>query len=333
MAFFNKIVSGLKKTRENFLSKLNDLFGTTKKIDNEFFDKLEEILIMSDVGTVASMEIVSNLKKKCRENKCQDISELKDIFVEEIINIFNDNNEQENDFVLKSPAIILVIGVNGTGKTTSIGKLGNWFKNQDKKVMLVAGDTFRAAAAEQLEIWAKRINVPIVSHKEGSDPGAVIYDAIKSAKAKKIDVLLCDTAGRLHNKVNLMNELKKIFKIIDREFPEAQLEVFISIDATMGQNAIQQAKLFNEACNLTGIVLTKLDSSAKGGMVIPIVKELKIPVRFVGIGEKVEDIQEFDYKNFALALFSESEKIDDDDNDNSDNANDIENIDDTDEKG
>ena len=333
MAFFNKIVSGLKKTRENFLSKLNDLFGTTKKIDNEFFDKLEEILIMSDVGTVASMEIVSNLKKKCRENKCQDISELKDIFVEEIINIFNDNNEQENDFVLKSPAIILVIGVNGTGKTTSIGKLGNWFKNQDKKVMLVAGDTFRAAAAEQLEIWAKRINVPIVSHKEGSDPGAVIYDAIKSAKAKKIDVLLCDTAGRLQNKVNLMNELRKIFKIIDREFPEAQLEVFISIDATMGQNAIQQAKLFNEACNLTGIVLTKLDSSAKGGMVIPIVKELKIPVRFVGIGEKVEDIQEFDYKNFALALFSESEKIDDDDNDNSDNANDIENIDDTDEEG
>ena len=199
--------------------------------------------------------------------------------------------------------------------------------------MLVAGDTFRAAAVEQLEIWANKINVPIISNKEGSDPGAVIYDAIKSAKTKKIDILICDTAGRLQNKINLMNELKKIFKIIDREFSEAQLEVFISIDATMGQNAIQQARLFNESCDLTGIVLTKLDSSARGGMVIPIVKELKIPVRFVGVGEKEGDIQEFDYKNFAFALFSESEKInnDNDDNNNNSDADHIENTDDTDD--
>lgn len=335
MAFFNKIVDGLKKTRKDFLGKLNALFGTAKKFDDEFFDRLEEILIMSDVGTVASMEIVSNVKKKCRENKCRDISELKGIFVEEIMNIFNDNNERENAFVLKSPAIILMVGVNGAGKTTSIGKLGNLFKNQGKKVMLVAGDTFRAAAVEQLEIWANKINVPIISNKEGSDPGAVIYDAIKSAKTKKIDILICDTAGRLQNKINLMNELKKIFKIIDREFSEAQLEVFISIDATMGQNAIQQARLFNESCDLTGIVLTKLDSSARGGMVIPIVKELKIPVRFVGVGEKEGDIQEFDYKNFAFALFSESEKInnDNDDNNNNSDADHIENTDDTDEEG
>ena len=308
MALIEKIFSGLKKTRENFLNKLDDLFGNYKKIDDEFFNRLEEILIMSDVGAVTSVEIVEKIKKICREKKCSDVGELKNIFVDEIINIFRDH-DKEKKFDIKSPTIILVVGVNGAGKTTSIGKLGNFFKKQGKSVMFVAADTFRAAATEQLVIWAERINVPIIKRAENSDPGAVIFDAIKSAKAKKTDVLICDTAGRLHNKVNLMNELKKIFKIIKREFSEAQLEVFISIDATMGQNAIQQAKLFNEACDLTGIVLTKLDSSAKGGMVIPIVKDLKIPVRFVGVGEKIEDIQEFDYENFALALFNLNDNL------------------------
>lgn len=319
MALIEKIFSGLKKTRENFLNKLDDLFGNYKKIDDEFFNRLEEILIMSDVGAVTSVEIVEKIKKTCREKKCSDVGELKNIFVDEIINIFKDHDEKEK-FDIKSPTIILVVGVNGAGKTTSIGKLGNFFKKQGKSVMFVAADTFRAAATDQLVIWAERINVPIIKRAENSDPGAVIFDAIKSAKAKKTDVLICDTAGRLHNKVNLMNELKKIFKIIRREFSEAQLEVFISIDATMGQNAIQQAKLFNEACDLTGIVLTKLDSSAKGGMVIPIVKDLKIPVRFVGVGEKVEDIQEFDYENFALALFNLNDSLEQDiNNENEEN--------------
>ena len=313
MALFEKIFSGLKKTRENFLSKLDDLFGKYKKIDAKLFDRLEEILIMSDVGAMTSMEIIEKIKKTCREKKCSDVNELKNIFVDEIINIFKGHKEEEK-FDIKSPAIILMVGVNGAGKTTSIGKLGNFFKKQGKSVMFVAADTFRAAAIDQLVIWAERVSVPIVKRAENSDPGAVIFDAIKSAKAKKTDILICDTAGRLQNKVNLMNELKKIFKIIRQEFSEAQLEVFISIDATMGQNAIQQAKLFNEVCDLTGIVLTKLDSSAKGGMVIPIVKELKIPVRFVGVGEKIEDIQEFDYENFALALFNLTDNLGQDKN-------------------
>lgn len=320
MALFEKIFSGLKKTRKNFLNKLDDLFGNYKKIDDELFNQLEEILIMSDVGAGTSMEIVEKIKKTCREKKCSEVSELKNIFVNEIINIFKDYEEEEK-FDIKSPTIILVVGVNGAGKTTSIGKLGNFFKKQGKSVMFVAADTFRAAATEQLVIWAERINVPIVRRAENSDPGAVIFDAIKSAKAKKTDILICDTAGRLQNKVNLMNELKKIFKIIKREFSEAQLEVFISIDATMGQNAIQQAKLFNEACDLTGIVLTKLDSSAKGGMVIPIVKDLKIPVRFVGVGEKIEDIQEFDYENFALALFDLNDNLGQDINNENEESN------------
>ncbi len=320
MAFLEKIFSGLKKTRESFLNKLDDLFGNYKKIDDELFNQLEEILIMSDVGAGTSMGIMEEIRKTCREKKCSDVDELKNIFVEEIINIFKDH-EEEKKFDIKSPTIILMVGVNGAGKTTSIGKLGNFFKKRGKSVMFVAADTFRAAAIDQLAIWAERINVPIVKRTENSDPGAVVFDAIKSAKAKKTDILICDTAGRLQNKVNLMNELKKIFKIIRQEFSEAQLEVFISIDATMGQNAIQQAKLFNEACDLTGIVLTKLDSSAKGGMVIPIVKDLKIPVRFVGVGEKVEDIQEFDYENFALALFNLNDSLEQDINNENEESN------------
>ncbi len=300
MGFFNKILSGLSKTRENFCNRLDDLFAGFRKIDDELFDELEEILITSDIGIEMSENIVSAVKKIAAKQKCNDASQLKQIFIDEIKNILDENN---SEFVLNSPAVILVVGVNGSGKTTSIAKIANLFKNQGKKVMLAAADTFRAAAIDQLEVWAKKIDVPIIKHQENADPGAVIFDAIQSAKSKKIDVLICDTAGRLHNKVNLMNELKKIFKIINEEYPSAQLEVFISIDATIGQNALQQVKLFNEAATLTGIILTKLESSAKGGIVIPIQNKLQIPIRFVGIGEKLDDIQEFNAQDFATALF------------------------------
>lgn len=299
MGLFEKFLSGINKTRENFLGRLDDLFSRFKKVDEELFDELEEILITSDIGVATSQKIVESVKKKSIKQK--EPEQIKQIFIDEIRTILEENN---SDFILQFPCVILVIGVNGTGKTTSIGKLANMFKNQNKKVMLAAADTFRAAAIDQLEVWAKKINVPMIKHKENADPGAVIFDAVHSAKAHKTDILICDTAGRLHNKINLMNELKKIFKIINEEYPQAHLEVFISIDATTGQNGLQQVKLFNEATNITGIILTKLDSTAKGGIVIPIADELKIPVRYVGIGEKIDDIEEFDAKVFAQALFS-----------------------------
>ena len=298
--FFNKIINGLNKTRENFLNKIDSLFIKFKKIDNELFDELEEILIMSDIGLKTSEDIISELKKISIKKKCSNPVEIKEILIEQIKNILEQDNNNNN---FSYPCVILVIGVNGAGKTTSIGKLANLYKNKGKKVMLAAADTFRAAAIDQLEVWANKINIPMIKHKENADPGAVVYDAIQSAKAKKIDVLICDTAGRLHNKINLMNELKKIFKIIKSEFSDGHLEVFISLDATTGQNAIQQVKLFNEVANITGIILTKLDSTAKGGIVIPIKNELKIPVRFVGVGEKIDDIQEFDSDEFVQALF------------------------------
>lgn len=299
MGLFEKFLSGINKTCENFLGRLDDLFSRFKKVDEELFDELEEILITSDIGVATSQKIVESVKKKSIKQK--EPEQIKQIFIDEIRTILEENN---SDFILQFPCVILVIGVNGTGKTTSIGKLANMFKNQNKKVMLAAADTFRAAAIDQLEVWAKKINVPMIKHKENADPGAVIFDAVHSAKAHKTDILICDTAGRLHNKINLMNELKKIFKIINEEYPQAHLEVFISIDATTGQNGLQQVKLFNEATNITGIILTKLDSTAKGGIVIPIADELKIPVRYVGIGEKIDDIEEFDAKVFAQALFS-----------------------------
>lgn len=300
MGLFDKILTGLNKTRDSFLDKVDNLFSQFKKIDDEFFDELEEILIASDIGIKTSENIIETIKKNAAKQKYNDTEQIKQIFVDEIKNILEKNN---SDFVLHLPTIILVVGVNGTGKTTSIGKLANLFKNQGKRVMLAAADTFRAAAIDQLEVWAKKTNVVLIKHKENADPGAVIFDAVQSAKSKKIDVLICDTAGRLHNKINLMNELKKIFKIINEEYPSAQLEVFISIDATTGQNAIQQVKLFNETVNLTGIILTKLDSSAKGGIVIPIKNELQIPVRFIGVGEKIDDLQPFNAEEFSRALF------------------------------
>ena len=302
MGIFSKIISGLNKTRENFLSKIDDLFLRFKKVDDEMFDELEEVLISSDMGIETSEKIVENVKKISLKKRCTEPSDVRQIFVDEIKTILDNDS---SDFVLPSPSVILVVGVNGTGKTTSIGKMANIFKNEGKTVMLAAADTFRAAAIDQLEVWAKRVNVPLIKHNEGADPGAVVFDAVQSAKTKKTDILICDTAGRLHNKINLMNELKKIFKIIDEEYPDAHLEVFISIDATTGQNAIQQVKLFNEVARLTGIILTKLDSTAKGGVIIPIQNELNIPVRFVGVGEKLDDLQPFDSKVFAQALFEE----------------------------
>jgi len=298
--FFNKVINGLNKTRESFLNKIDSFFARFKKIDDELFDDLEDILIMSDIGLKTSDDIISEVKKISLKKKSSSPIEIKEILVDQIKKILEQDNNN-NDF--SYPCVILVIGVNGAGKTTSIGKLANLYKNKGKRVMLAAADTFRAAAIDQLEVWADRINIPMIKHKENADPGAVVYDAIQSAKAKKIDVLICDTAGRLHNKINLMNELKKIFKIIKSEFGDAHLEVFISLDATTGQNAIQQVKLFNEAANITGIILTKLDSTAKGGIIIPIKNELKIPVRFVGVGEKIDDIQEFDADEFVHALF------------------------------
>lgn len=301
MGVFQKFFSGINKTRKNFLDKVDNLFTSFRKVDEELFDELEEILITSDMGIETSEKIVEAVKAKAKKTKCTEVEQIKQIFIDEIKSILEEN---DSEYELTSPSIILVIGVNGTGKTTSIGKLANLFKNQGKKVMLAAADTFRAAAIEQLEVWAKRVNVPLIKHQENSDPGAVIFDAIHSAKAHKTDILICDTAGRLHNKINLMNELKKIFKIINEEYPQAHLEVFISIDATNGQNALQQVKLFNEVAKITGIILTKLDSTAKGGIIIPIANELKIPVRFIGIGEKVDDIEKFDAKIFAQALFA-----------------------------
>ena len=300
--FFSKILSGLDKTRKNFLDKIDSLFAKFKKTDNELFDELEEVLIMSDIGFKTSQDIINEVKKTCIKQKCNNPAEIKEILVGQIKKILEQDNNN-NNFDFSYPCVILVIGVNGAGKTTSIGKIANLYKNKGKKVMLAAADTFRAAAIDQLGIWADRIKVPMIKHKENADPGAVVYDAVQSAKAKKIDVLICDTAGRLHNKINLMNELKKIFKIIKTEFDGAHLEVLISLDATTGQNAIQQVKLFNEVANITGIILTKLDSTAKGGIIIPIQNELKIPVKFVGLGEKIDDIQEFDPDEFVRALF------------------------------
>jgi len=300
MKLFDKIASSLNKTRDGFVSKLDNLFFRFKKTDQEFFDELEEILIMSDLGVQVSQDIIESVKKYALDNKIREPDKIKEILINKIKEIIQEEN---NKLELKSPVVILVIGVNGVGKTTSIAKLANLYKNNNKSVMLVAADTFRAAAVEQLEIWAKKIQVPVIKHQEGADPGAVIYDGIKSAKAHNINILICDTAGRLHNKINLMNELKKIYKIINQEYHEAQLEIFICLDATTGQNALQQVRLFNQVSNITGIILSKLDSSAKGGIIIAIQKELKIPVRYIGTGEKLDDLQIFDPEIFAQALF------------------------------
>jgi fused signal recognition particle receptor len=300
--FFAKIKSGLKKTRDNLMSGVENVLKSFTTIDEELYEELEETLIMADIGVETSVEIIDRLRERVKTEKVHEVSEVKGLIVTIISEMLK---EDKTELELTSPSVILVIGVNGVGKTTTIGKLANNFKNQGKSVILAAADTFRAAAIDQLEVWSERNSVPLVKHQENSDPGAVVFDAIQSAKAKKADILICDTAGRLHNKKNLMDELAKIFKIIAREYPEAQQEVFLVLDATTGQNALQQAKLFKEAAKITGLVLTKLDGTAKGGIIIAIKNELKIPVRYIGVGEGIDDLQPFNEDDFAKALFAE----------------------------
>lgn len=302
VGFFKKILSGLGKTRKSILSGIENVLKNFSSIDEDLFEELEEVLIMADIGVDTSLVIISAVRERVKKEKITEVADIKNLIVEEISKILENEN---SEFILKSPTVILVIGVNGVGKTTTIGKLTNNYTKQGKKVILAAADTFRAAAVEQLEVWGKRSSVTVIKHQENSDPGAVVFDAVSAAKARKADILICDTAGRLHNKKNLMDELGKIFRIINREYAEAQLEVLLVLDATTGQNALQQAKVFKEVANITGIVLTKLDGTAKGGIVIAIKNELKIPVRFVGVGEGIEDLQPFDAYQFAKALFNE----------------------------
>ena len=298
---FERLKQGLTKAKQGITDKIDDVLKSYTKVDEELLEELEEILITADVGVNTTMDIIDKLRDKIKENKITEPSgvkaELKNI-IEEIL-----TNENSTLNVEKSPTIILMVGVNGVGKTTTIGKLANRYKQEGKKILLAAGDTFRAAAIEQLEVWAGRSNVDIIKHQEGADPGAVVFDAIKAAKARKVDLLICDTAGRLHNKANLMNELGKVFKIVDREIPEANKEVLLVVDATTGQNAVVQAKTFKEVADITGIVLTKLDGTAKGGVVLAVKSEVDVPVKLIGVGEKVEDLQDFDAKAFSEALF------------------------------
>lgn len=313
--FFARLKEGLSKTTQSFTSKLDNLFKGYKTVDEDIYEELEEILITADVGFETTMRITEELRKRERENKIEEVEklqeELEDI-IEGILVVKDEyseaqaGSEETAKVSAKKPRIMVVVGVNGVGKTTSIGKLASQLKNEGNSVMLAAADTFRAAASEQLTIWAQRADVPIVKHGEGADPSAVIFDAIKSAKANNADVLICDTAGRLHNKANLMNELAKIFKIISREYPEAEKEVLLVIDATTGQNAINQAKVFKEAAPLTGLILTKLDGTAKGGVVLGIISELSLPIKYIGVGEKIDDLQKFDARSFARALFGKN---------------------------
>ena len=289
------------------MGKVDGVLKSYRKIDEELFEDLEEVLIMADIGAETSMNIIEDVQDKVKERKLTEVEDIKGLLKEEMQSILDSDGIDSKLNVDKSPSIVLVVGVNGAGKTTTIGKLSHRLKNEGKKVIIAAGDTFRAAAIEQLEEWANRSGVDIVSHSEGSDPAAVIYDGIQSAKAKKADVLICDTAGRLHNKKNLMNELSKIFRVVDREFSEAEKEVLLVVDATTGQNAIQQARTFKEACDITGIVLTKLDGTAKGGVVIGVQSAVRVPVKLVGVGEGIDDLQDFNSKAFVDAIFGEDE--------------------------
>lgn len=300
MAFFEKIKEGLKKTKESMMKQVELVINSFTKIDENFFEELEETLILSDIGVNTSSKICGELRKKVKEKGLTDTKEIKQTLKEIITDMLGE--DKGLDFS-SSPSVILVIGVNGAGKTTTIGKLCAKLKSQGKNVIVAAADTFRAAAIDQLEVWTKRAGVDIVKHSEGSDPAAVVYDAITAAKARRSDVLICDTAGRLHNKKNLMDELSKISRIVRTQAEGCPLEVLLVLDATTGQNAVNQAKLFKETADITGIVLTKLDGTAKGGIVISIADDLKIPVKLIGVGEKTEDLQDFCAKDFVNALF------------------------------
>lgn len=300
MGFFEKLKAGLKKTKDSMMSRIERLLGSFTKIDEELFEELEETLIMCDIGVNTSVKICEELRERVKLKGMTDPllikGELRDVITEML-------GEDTPLDLSSKPSVILVIGVNGAGKTTTIGKLAYSLRQQGRSVIVAAGDTFRAAAIDQLEVWTNRAGCDIIKHNEGSDPAAVVFDALSAAKARGTDVVICDTAGRLHNKKNLMNELKKISRIVHEQAEGCSLEVLLALDATTGQNAVSQAKLFNEACDITGIILTKLDGTAKGGIVITIADDLKIPVKLVTVGEKIDDLQPFSAKDFAQALF------------------------------
>jgi fused signal recognition particle receptor len=300
----NKFVEGLSKTRDAFTSKVEELILRRRKIDEQFYEELEEILIGSDVGVNTVLELIDTLRDEVKKRKIEEAAELRPVLMEKITELLRgeeaDSRLRMNESGL---TVILFVGVNGVGKTTTIGKLAHQFKQQGKKVLLAAGDTFRAGAIEQLDVWGERASVDVIKHQSGSDPAAVMFDAIQAAKNRDVDVLLCDTAGRLQNKANLMEELNKIYRVIGREIPGAPHEVLLVLDATTGQNALSQAKLFGEKTGVTGLVLTKLDGTAKGGIVVAIRQELNIPVKFVGLGEKMDDLQPFDSAQFVNSLF------------------------------
>ena len=300
--FFAKIKAGLSKTRNNIISSVENVLSAFTKIDEDLYEELEEALIMADIGVETSLYIIEKLREKVKDEKIHDPAEVKDAIIRVITEILEKDDEP---FELPHPSVVLVIGVNGVGKTTTIGKLTHNYMENGKTVLLAAADTFRAAAIDQLQGWADRNNAQLIKHQENSDPGAVVYDAVQAAKARNTDVLICDTAGRLHNKKNLMEELRKISKIVNKEYPDAKVETLLVLDATTGQNALQQAKLFKEVADITGLVLTKLDGTAKGGIVLAIKHEMNIPVRYIGVGEQMDDLQEFNSKDFAKALFDE----------------------------
>ena len=303
--FFKRLVSGLTKTRDNIVAGFDNIFSGFSSIDEDFYEELEEVLIMADIGVATTEKIIDDLREKVKEQKIKEISVCRELLIRSIkeqMRVEETAYEFEHE-----KSVVLLIGVNGVGKTTSVGKLAGQLKAQGKKVILAAADTFRAAAIEQLTEWSNRANVELIAGQEGGDPAAVVYDAVNAAKARKADVLICDTAGRLHNKKNLMEELRKINRIIDREYPEAHRETLVVLDGTTGQNALAQAKQFGEVADITGIILTKLDGTAKGGIAIAIQSEMHIPVKYIGVGERIEDLQKFDADAFVDALFTTSE--------------------------
>lgn len=304
----DKFKDGMSKTRDSFTSKVNDLVARYRKVDEEFFEELEEILISADVGVSTVMELIEELEMEVKRRNIQDTEEVKEVISEKLVEIYygdDDTSIEELNLNEDGLSVILTVGVNGVGKTTTIGKLAHRLKQEGKSVLLAAGDTFRAGAIDQLEVWGERTGVDVIKHSEGSDPAAVIYDGIQAAKSRGADVLICDTAGRLQNKVNLMNELAKVKKVISREIEGAPHETLLVLDATTGQNALSQAKTFKEATDVSGIVLTKLDGTARGGIVLAIRNELDIPVKFVGLGEQMEDLQPFDAHQFVYGLFGD----------------------------
>ena len=305
--FFAKLKEGLSKTKKNLTDQIENIIFSHKKIDDDFLEELEEILITSDMGVKTTLDIIEYIKAEAKKNKIDDTVEIKNMIKKYLVNMLEEHaekeDEDENEDEANKQRVILIVGVNGVGKTTSIGKIAYRLKSSGKEVIVAAADTFRAAAVEQLKEWCVRAGVEIIASEHGSDPGSVIYDAIKAAKARKSDILICDTAGRLHNKKNLMNELSKIFKILDKEFSEAKIDVYLVIDATTGQNGIIQAKLFGETCKINGLILTKLDGTAKGGIAFPIVNELNIPIKYIGVGEQIDDLQTFNAEDFVNAIF------------------------------